>query len=44
VDIRDARQGINITINGWVGSDTDLAKKLRDELLKLKARNASTGL
>jgi hypothetical protein len=44
VDIRDARQGINITVNGWVGSDADLAKKLRDELLKLKARNASTGL
>lgn len=26
---------VNVTVNGWVGSDQDLARKLRDSLVKL---------
>jgi len=36
--------GVNITINGWVGNDQQLARKIRDELNKLGGRNAGTGL
>jgi hypothetical protein len=35
---------IDVTVNGWVGRDQDLAEKIRDELLKLKGSKVSLGL
>jgi hypothetical protein len=42
--ISPAGTGVTVNVNGWVGSDTSLAKKIRDELNKLGSRNAGTGL
>jgi hypothetical protein len=36
--------GVNVTVNGWVGNDAALARKIRDELNKLGNRNAGTGI
>jgi len=35
---------VNITVQGTVIAERDLAISIRDELLKLKARNVTTGL
>ena len=45
-DLRRERQAEKIIVNiqGWVGNDQDLAKKLRDELIKLKNRNVTSGI
>jgi hypothetical protein len=43
VDIRNATQGITVNINGDVTGE-EVVRKVRDGLLKLKARNATTGL
>jgi TP901 family phage tail tape measure protein len=42
--ISPAGSGVTVNVNGWVGTDTSLAKKIRDELNKLGNRNAGTGL
>jgi hypothetical protein len=33
-----------VNVQGWVGNDAALAKKIRDELNKLGSRNAGTGI
>jgi len=38
------RGAVHITVNGWVGNDAALAKKIRDELKQLGDRNVSTGI
>lgn len=35
---------VNVTVYGWVGSDQQIAARLRDELLFLKGSNVSVGL
>ena len=36
--------GVNVTVNGWVGNDQALARKIRDELVNLKGSRVSLGL
>lgn len=36
--------GVTVNVTGWVGNDAELARKIRDELLKLGRRNATAGL
>lgn len=35
---------INITVNGWVGSDQQIARKIREQFLEIKRQTNSTGL
>jgi len=37
-----ARPTINVTVNGWVGNDQQIAARVRDELVKLQRRNSNT--
>ena len=40
----DTTKTVTVNVNGWVGSDTQLARKIRDELNKLGDRNAGSGV
>jgi hypothetical protein len=35
---------VTVTVNGWVGNNTELAYKIRDELLKIGRREPNVGL
>lgn len=35
---------VNVTVNGWVGNDQQLASRLRQELIKIGRANVSVGL
>ncbi len=35
---------VNVTVNGWVGSDQQIASRVHEELLRMKGRNYDLGL
>jgi phage-related protein len=35
---------VEVTVNGWVGSDQDIARRVRDELVRLGERNVTSGI
>lgn len=35
---------VNVVVNGWIGSDQEIAGRIRDELIRLQRRNVSTGI
>jgi hypothetical protein len=35
---------VNLTVNGWVGNDQEIAERVRRELLRGKGRNGTVGL